>query len=619
MLTRSSSLLASCPGGLPGGGGGALESHKQQQQQQQQQDKQHEALPVDAQVPNSPLFGAGEQLFGTAGEVSGGGEFAFGGGQGEHSHFLLPRLTLRDMFPASPPYLSDQEDEEDDVDSPSSSPSFSSPAPPDSSSSDIPTFPFDQAIPTFPFDQAIYPPSLALFPEPVVSSKASFANPDPLLPLAAPYTLDEDTKALLADLLTTQGLDEYTLPALASESAPVVPVERPVPSAVPSSINSTSTTTYGHGEQFSNPQARALSFDAQLASPLFDPVSDDFDYSPYLGYTDFASPSGVGAFDPSASAQCSPLWSDLGGAVSPAALCSPSAGPSPSMGTVELFSSFGLGPGNADGAYFTSTSRPATAATAATADEVPLQLFSPVVHPVPDLGALGLDQISPSFLPAALPLPAVVPAPAADSSASSSPSIKLEADADAPLSTSTTLSPVEEDPLDADSADGEWLPCASPPRASSVGPVRSSRRTSSSASKTSAPTGVKPPLPGLKVALDAPITRRVYSAPNARTAKKAIPRNLQKKIDAARARGEDVDEDEYVREADRKRAANTLSARQSRMKKAERVAELEATERRYVEERAEWEEERRGLVRRIEELEEMVGAVEGAKKRRRVE
>ncbi|BGP13394.1 hypothetical protein JCM10213v2_001313 [Rhodosporidiobolus nylandii] len=398
--------------------------------------------------------------------------------------------------------------------------------------------------------------------------------------------------ALLNDILTSQGLSAVSPPPPAA-SAP-----------------------YG-GSTFTHPQQRALSFDAQLGSPLFDcdddgGEDDTFSLagSPALDYDNTG-----GAWDASpawhdASAQASPVWSDV--AVSPQMLATAGdfgvgaggeTGQSPLMERLDLFSSFGYDVGGtgagaefqqhahhpqqpqyeANGAHSTSASR---------FPPLPELVYSPVIAPTAS-PALNDGDVSPIALSAALPLPLLPPLPAPLPAPVAAPS------ADPPSASTSSATSPSTPPLDADSggdSDGEYVP----PRSLSPGPASRPRRSTTTTSRKSSTSAASPP-PGLKVALDAPVTSRTYKI-TSRTSAKPITQAMRRKMAAAAARGEVITEAEAVDEVARKRAANTLSARQSRAKKAQHLAELERVKEEYERERERWNGEKRRLEEEVERL-----------------
>ncbi|GAA6007292.1 hypothetical protein JCM10207_001573 [Rhodosporidiobolus poonsookiae] len=434
-------------------------------------------------------------------------------------------------------------------------------------------------------------PPLSIDDSPPPSAYSALPTPPP----AATGAPDLD---LLNELLTDNGL------------AAIAPSKAATPAPAPLDLSS-----------FQLPQ------DDQLASPLFGTAG-----SPYELEYDANSPA-YSPYAAASSVDATPNW----GVVSPALINSSgfdlfASGASPEFGELSLsstdttnspFNGFVPASNPAFDPYaFASTNSAAFLAgatsTGASHSAAATACFSPVVSPsqanIPD------EQISPAQLPPPLPRinlalfpPAqsvahpfadAAPAPG-NESASSSPSLPDAADADG------------EDPAAAaddnnNDSDSDFLP--SPPRESSVGPARSSRRVttaarrSSAASPSSASASPAPaPVPaGLKVALDAPVTQRSYGV-TSRTSAKRITKAMRKKMDAALARGEDVDEDAWVEETARKRAANTLSARQSRAKKAARMEELEGVEREFEKAQREWSEQKDALEREVRRLRKIVG------------
>ncbi|GAA5910047.1 hypothetical protein JCM5296_007005 [Sporobolomyces johnsonii] len=177
-----------------------------------------------------------------------------------------------------------------------------------------------------------------------------------------------------------------------------------------------------------------------------------------------------------------------------------------------------------------------------------------------------------------------------------------------PDATPAANNPASAESTEQDDADdgGEYLPSPPHARPRSTRSTCGTRASSSSYSpgppstSTSSRRSYAPPT----VALDAPIQQRKYQTVS-RTSKKAVPKALAKQAERAAARGENLDRSELEMEADRRRAANTLAARESRKRKAEEKRMLEEENERL-----------RGLV---EELREENGSlrneVEGLKKR----
>ncbi|GEM12475.1 transcription factor [Rhodotorula toruloides] len=324
---------------------------------------------------------------------------------------------------------------------------------------------------------------------------------------------------------------------------PLIPLDtRPKPTAAPTLGQPLSFPDINSSTSFSEPQARAFQLDASLQSPLFD-----------------ASPRGGGgeldAFN-FVAPDFSPAWSD----VSPQ-LCEGSA--SPEVGMLDL--SF------ANASLFGGAGSSSVAPPVANQQAV-LPPPSPVYSPVIPATQLGDIQISPStMLPPALasaptPTPLILPALPAPVPAEDS-----------------TPEEAEDDARDADYN----------PRSSSAGPTRTTpRRTTTSTyltrdrvRKATSPSPLPAKVPGVgvqRLALDAPIQKRKYTV-DSRTSEKKVPKSLQRRIERARKRGEEVPtEEEAAAEAARRREQNTRAARESRAKKAQafedlkmRVGELE--------------------------------------------
>ncbi|GAA5825987.1 hypothetical protein JCM11251_000078 [Rhodosporidiobolus azoricus] len=547
-------------------------------------------LPVNAQAPGSPLFGAGEDGLSNAVGQSGvekgmlsvvaglAGE-GFGGNAMEQDkgESTLPDYfpSLREIFPSSPPYVSD--DEEGD--------SFA-----------VPKKPCAYPTPVSPRSTAAY--------------------------LPFPVSAGEDYSALFNDLLTSNGLSHLITDA----PIPAFPSSGFGFSSLPST---TSTTTSVPSSYEYDPRTRHYALDAQLGSPLlaYDAASPlSYAGSPAFPSSNEASPAWGGGDDWSGSPAAAAFYSNCDS--------NASAGVSPALGELDLFGEYAGSCAESGGDHNMSTKMTSHGFTAAPAgfDNVdgatstgasyvhttmgvlpPLPsnypaLFSPVVPSPsalpPRLGTLTPvisdnddADVSPQLLPP--PLPALA--------ASAAVTVKMEEDVLVEsTSSASSPEPVFVKPTtrkaatkDA-SSDDDYVPGTSS--------ISTTKRSPRRVSTTKAASPTPAPLPGVKVALSAPITKRSYAV-ESRTSAKPIPKSLQKKMDAARRRGEDVDEREYVDEASRKRKANTLSARESRAKKAQRVAELEELERRYEGEKGEWEDERRGLMERIGELEGELEAI----------
>lgn len=540
-------------------------------------------------TPGSPLFGldtSADEMSWLAQREEEEQACGGGGGQGQGEFpFLLP---IGDIFPSSPPYMSDEESGVGDeagepLFSPVSSPSLS---------------PVVEPLYVFPPDTYLSPPS-----------------PPPPPPYSPGHWFIDSTSldyTLLDSFLTSshgQGQGQQTaVSSFPSSTCPPLSFDYSAPALVPTSSN-TSTSA------FVDPHSRALAFDNELASPLFSPVEYGLplEYSPYDG----------GAAD------ASPCWSDA--VCSPAQVFSPiiggdggggGVGMSPEFEQLNLFGSYGGGGrGTVNGADSTGASH-ATLPQAfpTTVDE--LLLYSPVVPatlPTPDPAifsaasaseplsgrlaptpspALHDLDVSPQLLPPPLPLPT-------STTLAALPPLPVELAAEAEASSRSVSPPTPELEAD-DDGDEDYNPSASRSavktrESTSSGPSRSTRRVSATARQVSSGSSTSAVPVGLKVALDAPVTHRQYSTVS-RTSAKRMPRNLQKQLDSLRARGEEPDEDEFVELARKKREANTLAARRSRAVKAE---------------------EREGLVRRVEELERenegLRGELDRERKRRRVE
>ncbi|GAA5991547.1 hypothetical protein JCM11641_000202 [Rhodosporidiobolus odoratus] len=423
----------------------------------------------------------------------------------------------------------------------------------------------------------------------------------------------------LNDLLTSAGFS-----ALSATSA--------VPAPAPYSFPYDSTLA----SSFSNPQSRALAFDAQLKSPLggeealspfespFDAYEPELEYSPAMSYAG----TGVGEEGWGTSPVFSPVMSERGmggagegaavssGVVSPQLLCGGiglagrnEAGMSPMLEGMSLFPGLGVnvdvGEGDfaeVDGAQATSASYPPFMSYPSHSP-LPASQYSPVLSAVPSPALNDID-VSPVSLPAALP--ALPPAPVVVETVQPTGPPRSR-------SGSPSLSPIlEEEEEDADKDDEGFVPPSSSSSSSSAvggakrefstGPTRSSRRSTSASSPSPVP---HPLIPGTKVALDAPITSRSYAI-TSRTSAKPLTQAMKRKMASALKRGEVVDEKEFMDEGARKRRANTLSARESRAKKAREVEELRGVKRVYEREREEWKVVEKGLRERVGELEREV-------------
>lgn len=316
---------------------------------------------------------------------------------------------------------------------------------------------------------------------------------------------------------------------------------------------------------YAQPQARALAFDQELASPLFD--GDDY-YSPYLNdvLPDSAAvlPGSHGATtswdihhqNNGVMKEWSPVLSDVSPAMTVSGDFGVDSSASPSPYVQDHLALFGD----------LSVTGPITGTRQAIATA---PIYSPVISPTE---MADLD-ISPSaMLPPPLPLiSSVLPGPGAVKA-------HLDAASCAPEPSAAQVVALATPPAEADDdyADPDFIPSA-PAR-----PTRSAarrRRSSSSASRPTirtsaspAPTGTGP----LRITdLTAPVQDRKYQV-ESRTSAKPIPKNLALRRAKKLARGESVSsEREAVDEASKRRMANTLAARESRKRKAEYLAGLE--------------------------------------------
>ncbi|BGP34427.1 hypothetical protein JCM10296v2_006247 [Rhodotorula toruloides] len=311
---------------------------------------------------------------------------------------------------------------------------------------------------------------------------------------------------------------------------PLIPLDtRPRPTAVPSLGQPLSFPDINSSASFSEPQARAFQLDASLQSPLFD-------NSPYGGSEldgfNFVAPD------------FSPAWSDA----SPQ-LFEGSA--SPELGTLDLsFANASLFGGAGSSSVVPPVANP------------PTPVYSPVI-PATQLEDI---QVSP---------PTMLPPPLA-SAPTSTPLILPALPAPAPVPAEESIPEEIED----DSHDADYNP-----RSSSAGPTRTvPRRTTNSTYATrnrtrKATSPIPARLPGVgvqRIAVDAPIQKRKYTV-DSRTSEKKVPKSMQRRIERARKRGEEVPtEEEAAAEAARRREQNTRAARESRAKKAQAFEHLKA-------------------------------------------
>ncbi|BGP10434.1 hypothetical protein JCM10049v2_006322 [Rhodotorula toruloides] len=313
---------------------------------------------------------------------------------------------------------------------------------------------------------------------------------------------------------------------------PLIPLDtRPRPTAAPSLGQPLSFPDINSSTSFSEPQARAFQLDASLQSPLFD-------NSPYGGSEldgfNFVAPD------------FSPAWSDA----SPQ-LFEGSA--SPELGLLDLsFANASL----FGGAGSSSVAPPVV--------NPPTPVYSPVIPAtqLEDIQVSPPTMLPPPLASAPTATPLVLPA--------------LPAPAPAPAEESTP----EEAEVEDDSHDADYNP-----RSSSAGPTRTVPRRSTTSTYATrdrtrkATSPIPPKLPGVgvqRIALDAPIQKRKYTV-DSRTSEKKVPKSLQRRIERARKRGEEVPtEEEAAAEAARRREQNTRAARESRAKKAQAFEDLKA-------------------------------------------
>ncbi|GAA5903628.1 hypothetical protein JCM6882_003005 [Rhodosporidiobolus microsporus] len=447
----------------------------------------------------------------------------------------------------------------------------------------------------------------------------------------------EDYSALFNDLLSSNGLSHLITDAPIPAFSPSGNTNGgfglpPLPTTTTTTSSASVPTSAFAAAGAADPRARHYALDAQLGSPMYDYSGSGGDYGDYGDFDAAFSPAsltgGGSPFFASSSGEASPAWGggdDWSG--SPAANAMGSTNVSPALGELDLFGEYNsstdsglLGAGIVDGASSTGASYPPLPPHYAGQ-----QLFSPVVPahavpvptvPVPAVSLPGAltpvlsdnddADVPPQLLPPPLPVLAAIKTEDAD--------VDLPAAAE-PDSLSSPSSPEPTTKaLDDPSSDDDYVPSTS--SAAPAAPKRSTRRASTNTKKRTTSSSASPApgvLPGMKVALDAPVTQRAYAV-ESRTSAKPIPKSLQKKMDAARRRGEEVDEQSFVDEATRKRKANTLSARESRAKKARYVAEVERELEDLRGREREWEVEREGWRKRVGELE---GELERERKRAR--
>ncbi|KAK4335955.1 Proteophosphoglycan ppg4 [Rhodotorula toruloides] len=338
---------------------------------------------------------------------------------------------------------------------------------------------------------------------------------------------------------------------------PLIPLDtRPKPTAAPSLGQPLSFPDINSSTSFSEPQARAFQLDASLQSPLFD-------NSPYGGSEldgfNFVAPD------------FSPAWSDA----SPQLF---EGNASPELGLLDLsFANASLFGGAGSSSVAPPVANP------------PTPVYSPVI-PATQLEDI---QVSP---------PTMLPPPLA--SAPTSTPLVLPA---LPAPIAAEESTPEDAEVEDDSHDGDYNP-----RSSSAGPTRTVPRRSTTSTyatrdrtrKATSPLPTKLPGVGVqRIALDAPIQKRKYTV-DSRTSEKKVPKSLQRRIERARKRGEEVPtEEEAAAEAARRREQNTRAARESRAKKAQAFEDLKARVGELEEALEERDEEIRELKRRLGECE----------------
>ncbi|TKA52260.1 hypothetical protein B0A53_04683 [Rhodotorula sp. CCFEE 5036] len=338
-----------------------------------------------------------------------------------------------------------------------------------------------------------------------------------------------------------------------------------IPFGTASSATSSSASTPSlPAGYYAQPQARALAFDQELASPLFD--GDDY-YSPYLNdVLPAVLPGSNGAptswdvhqhHNSGVMNEWSPVLSDVSPAMTVSGDFGVDSSASPSPYVQDHLALFG------DLSVTGPTTGPRQAIAAA-------PIYSPVISPTE---MADLD-ISPSaMLPPPLPLiSSVLPGPGADK-----PSAEAVSRAPEPPITVEVVAPATPPAeVDDDYADPDFVPSApARPTRSAARRRRSSSSTSRPVMRTSAspaPTGTGP----LRITdLSAPVQDRTYQV-ESRTSAKPIPKNLALRRAKKLARGESVSsEREAVDEASKRRMANTLAARESRKRKAEYLTGLE--------------------------------------------
>ncbi|POY76408.1 hypothetical protein BMF94_0606 [Rhodotorula taiwanensis] len=313
---------------------------------------------------------------------------------------------------------------------------------------------------------------------------------------------------------------------------------------------------------YGQPQARALAFDQELASPLFD--TDDY-LSPYInglnatddfGSADASTSTAMTWPHAVATQEWSPVLSDISPTLTVAGDFttgehSGSTSPSPLARDLALFSDL-------------SVRTPNQAAGASSAP-----MYSPVISPT----ELADHEISPpTMLPPPLPLisstlAATVPRVQADFAAPR-PAVQKEVENE-PEMIAPATPPAEADDFD-DDPDFDPSAATRSTRSSTGARRRTTRGVTRGVSSSPAPaTSLRITDPS------APVQDRKYQI-ESRTSAKPIPKNLAARRAKKLARGESVpSESEAVSEAAKRRQANTLAARESRKRKADYLAGLE--------------------------------------------
>ncbi|GAA5867631.1 hypothetical protein JCM3774_001537 [Rhodotorula dairenensis] len=359
----------------------------------------------------------------------------------------------------------------------------------------------------------------------------------------------------------------------ANSAPPLIPFGT-APSAA-SSTTSSNPTPLLPAVYYAQPQARALAFDQELASPLFD--TEEY-YSPYLNdilpdsSRTMPGPYGTNwdIHNGGVAHEFSPVLSDVSPAMTVSGDFGVDSSASPSPYVQDHLALFG------DLTVTGPSTNPRTQPSAAA------PVYSPVISPT-ELADL---EISPAgMLPPLLPLISAVLPGAAVSTKSRpwSEDTTIDSASCEPEPTSSGVVGPATPPAEADDDqdDPDFVPSA-PARPTRSAAAR--RRVSSSSRPNRSSASPAPHHAGggatgtgaLRITdLSAPVQDRKYQV-ESRTSAKAIPKNLAARRAKKLARGESVSsEREAVDEASKRRMANTLAARESRKRKAEYLAGLE--------------------------------------------